>query len=522
LDRLCVIDANGATTSLNAARRATDLASIGSGVTVDVLVVGLGVTGAGAALDAASRGLSVVAVDRYDLAYGTSRWSSKLVHGGLRYLASGDIAVAYECAKERGILLTRTAPHIARPVPVILPLSAHVSPGTARLHRVGIAAGDVLRQLAGTPKAVLPLARRISADESLALAPGLRKAGLRGANLNWDGQLEDDARLVTAIARTAAGLGARILTRCRALDLDADGASLRDELTGSGLTIRARAVINATGVWADQLVDNVALRPSRGTHIVVRSESLGGLRAELTIPVEGQRGRFVVAIPQRNGLTYVGITDEPVDGPIEEVPRPPESDIDFLLGAIGDALEEPLRRTDVVGAFAGLRPLFDDGENRTADVSRRHAILTSTAGVVTVVGGKLTTYRKMAEQAVDSAIRRHRLPYRRTRTADLPLVGAASPSVLAGIAAPARLVRRYGTEAPAVAALAQGHPELDEPVAAGLEVTGAELVWAIRHEGAMNADDLLDRRCRIGLVAAERAAALPAAQRLIEAWMPAS
>jgi glycerol-3-phosphate dehydrogenase len=518
LARLCVIDGNGANTSLNPLRRTQELAQLAEGTTVDVLVVGLGVTGAGAALDAASRGLSVAAIDRYDLAWGTSRWSSKLVHGGLRYLATGDVALAYECARERGILLTRTAPHIARPLPVILPLSADVSPGAARLHRIGITAGDVLRRLGGTSKAILPRARRISAAEALALAPGLRTDGLRGANLNWDGQLEDDARLVTAIARTAAGLGARILTRCRALDLDGNGATVRDELTGSVMTIGARCVINATGVWADQLVDNLSLRPSRGSHIIVRAESIGGLGAELTIPVDGQRGRFVFAVPQPDGLVYVGITDEPVDGPIEEVPTPPESDIDFLIATLGAALAKPLRRADVVGAFAGLRPLLDDGHDNTADVSRRHAIVTSTAGVVSVVGGKLTTYRIMAEQAVDTAIRRHGLTDRRSRTAHLPLVGA--PRGPAEIRAPARLIRRYGTEAPAIAKLAREHPELGDPVLAGLETIGAELVWALLHEGAMCADDLLDRRTRIGLVASERASALPVAQRLVDAWLP--
>ncbi|TML27496.1 MAG: FAD-dependent oxidoreductase, partial [Actinobacteria bacterium] len=213
-----------ATTSLNAARRARDLADLADGAVVDVLVVGLGVTGAGVALDAAARGLSVAALDAHDLAFGTSRWSSKLVHGGLRYLAHGDVAVAYECARERGVLLTRTAPHLTRPLPVLLPLTSDVSTGVARLHRAGITAGDALRVAAGTPAALLPRARRVSAAQARRWAPGLRANGLRGGNLNWDGQLEDDARLVVAIARTAAGFGARILTRCRVTALSGDGA----------------------------------------------------------------------------------------------------------------------------------------------------------------------------------------------------------------------------------------------------------------------------------------------------------
>lgn len=485
-----------------------------------MLVVGLGVTGAGVALDAASRGLSVAAVDLADLAFGTSRWSSKLVHGGLRYLASLGVGVAYECARERGILLTRTAPHLTRRLPVVLPLAGNVPRGTARLHRAGIAAGDLLRRAAGTPPALLPRSARISTEETLRLVPGLRRAGLRGGHLNWDGQLEDDARLVTAIARTAAGLGARIITRCRVRSLAGDRALVRDELGGGELTIRTRAVVNAAGVWADQLVDGITLRPSRGTHLVLRAEDLGGLGAMLTVPVPDDRGRFVFAVPQPSGLVYVGLTDEPVDGPVEDVPAPPESDIGFLLAILGDALEVAPTRAQVVSAFAGLRPLLDDGRDRSADVSRRHAVLSSADGVVTVVGGKLTTYRAMAQDAVDAAVRHRRLAAGPSRTRRLPLVGAASRAELAGLHAPARLVRRYGVEAPAVAALAEQDPGLAEPVAPGLDVTGVELVWALRHEGALTADDLLDRRTRLGLVPADRAAALPAAERLLTAYAP--
>ena len=295
-----------------------------------MLVVGLGVTGAGVALDAAARGLSVAALDAHDLAFGTSRWSSKLVHGGLRYLAHGDVAVAYECARERGVLLTRTAPHLTRPLPVLLPLTSDVSTGVARLHRAGITAGDALRVAAGTPAALLPRARRVSAAQARRWAPGLRASGLRGGNLNWDGQLEDDARLVVAIARTAAGLGARILTRCRVTALSGDGAQVRDERSGASLTVRARSVVNAAGVWAGSLVDGLRLRPSRGTHVVLHAEAVGGLDAELLVPVPGRRAQFVFAVPQPGGVVFVGTTDEPVDT-IEDVPVAPESDVTFLL-----------------------------------------------------------------------------------------------------------------------------------------------------------------------------------------------
>jgi glycerol-3-phosphate dehydrogenase len=350
---------------------------------------------------------------------------------------------------------------------------------------------------------------------TLRLAPGLRRDGLRGGHLNWDGQLEDDARLVVAIARTAAGLGAKILTRCRVTALAGDGAQVRDELDGTQCTIRARSVVNAAGVWADQLVPGITLRPSRGTHLVLRRERLGGLDAELTVRVPGERARYVVVVPQPSGLALVGITDEPVDGPVEDVPSVPEADVDFLLDVLGSALAEPPRRSDVVGAFAGLRPLLDDGHGRTADVSRRHAVLTSPEGVVTVVGGKLTTYRRMAQDAVSAALRHHRLPAGPSTTRRLPLVGAAARSRLARSSAPEHLVRRYGSEAPAVLALTVEDPKLGEPLVPGGETIGAELVWALRQEGALDVDDLLDRRTRIGLVPADRAVAQPVAEAIL-------
>ncbi|MCX9193363.1 glycerol-3-phosphate dehydrogenase [Carbonactinospora thermoautotrophica] len=502
--------------SLNAARRARELAALAAGEVVDVLVVGLGVTGAGVALDAASRGLSVAALDAHDLAFGTSRWSSKLVHGGLRYLARGEVGIAYESARERGILLTRTAPHLTRPLPFVLPLTPAVPPRQAALAAAGSRAGDLLRLTAGTPRQTLPSPRRLTPAETRHLVPGVRAGGLRGGLLHWDGQLEDDARLVIALARTAAAHGARILPRCRAEELVGDGALVTDTLTGERFTIRARAVINATGVWAGQLVPGVTLRPSQGTHVVLPATALGGPAAALTAPVPGEHDRFVFALPQPDGLVYAGLTDEPVDGPVPDVPRPTEAEIGFLLDVLNLVLDTGLSRADVLGAFAGLRPLLPGG-GRTADLSRRHAVLTSPDGVVTVVGGKLTTYRRMAEDAVDTAIRERGLAAGPCRTTRLPLVGAAPPAQLAALPAPRRLVRRYGLEAPMVAAEAGDDPDLLAPVAPGVPVTGAELLWAIRHEGALTEDDLLDRRTRLGLVPAHREAALPMARALLAA-----
>ncbi|MFH8933778.1 glycerol-3-phosphate dehydrogenase/oxidase [Streptomyces griseosporeus] len=509
--------------SLSAARRTRELAGTVGGPPVDVLVVGLGATGAGAALDAAARGLTVAAIDAHDLAFGTSRWSSKLIHGGLRYLASGQLDVAHESAVERGVLMERTAPHLVHAQPFVLPLTPLVSRPQAALAWAGFRAGDTLRLAARTARATLPAPRRLSAVETRHLAPALRAQGVRGGLLSWDGRLSDDARLVTALARTAAARGARILSRVRALELTGTGARVRDELTGEEGEIRARAVVNATGVWAGGLVDGIRIRPSRGTHLVLRADRLGPLPAGLHIPIPGETNRFVLVLPQGDGRVYVGLTDEPVDGPVPDVPEVPETDIGFLLDVLGSVLDEPVGRGDVVGAFAGLRPLLDTAPDgpvgappRTSDISRRHAVLTSADGVVTVVGGKLTTYRRMAEDAVDAAVAARSLTAGPSPTARLPLVGAASPRTLGTLRAPRRLVRRYGTEAAAVHALALRDPALAAPLLPGHPATGAEVLWALRHEGALDASDVLDRRTRIGVVPEDRAAALDAVQALVE------
>ncbi|MEU3510704.1 glycerol-3-phosphate dehydrogenase/oxidase [Streptomyces longwoodensis] len=507
--------------SLSAHRRRRELAEAADGRTVDVLVVGLGATGAGAALDAAARGLDVVAVDAHDLAFGTSRWSSKLIHGGLRYLASAQFDVAHESAVERGVLMTRTAPHLVAAQPFVLPLTPLVSRGQASLAWAGLRAGDVLRLAARTPRGVLPAPRRLSAAEARHLAPAVRTAGLRGALLSWDGKVSDDAALVTALARTAAAHGARVLTRVRALRVSGTGARVRDELTGQEGEIRARAVINATGVWAGTLADGIRIRPSRGTHLVLRSEQLGALPAGLHIPVPGETNRFVLVLPQGDGRVYVGLTDEPAEGAVPDVPEVPESDIGFLLDVLGSALDVPVGRDEVAGAFAGLRPLLDTSAGggspgRTSDISRRHAVITSPDGVTTVVGGKLTTYRRMAQDAVDAAVTARGLHAAPSPTAGLALTGAAAPGRLRALPAPRRLVRRYGTEAAAVHALAAHDPALAEPVLPGHPVTRAELLWAVRHEGALDESDLLDRRTRIGLIGPDREEALPVAREILD------
>ncbi|WCB96439.1 Glycerol-3-phosphate dehydrogenase 1 [Baekduia alba] len=504
--------------ALNAARREADLEALQADPRpLDVLVIGGGVTGAGVALDAASRGLRTALVERRDLAWGTSRWSSKLVHGGLRYLAQGAFGIAMESARERHVLLTRTAPHLVHPIVQAVPFTPQVSAKAERELRGGLALGDGLRRAAGTSARELPRARRASADELLRIAPGVDRAGLRGALISHDAQLEDDARLVVGLARTAAAHGASILTRVAATQVAGDGAQLRDELSGATFDVRARAVINATGVWAGELIDDIRLRPSRGTHLVVPLDRLGGLAGQLTVPVPGERNRWVFAIAQRTGVAYVGLTDEPAPGPIPDVPAAPEADVDFLLATLNATLARPLTRDDVVGTYAGLRPLVESSEAKTADLSRKHAVIRSGGGLVSVVGGKLTTYRQMAQDAVDAAVDAGGLAGAAgaCRTKDLPLVGAAPRDALAAVAAPRRLVDRHGTLAPDVLALAGGDPDLLAPMLPGLDVLAVEALYAVECEGALDADDVLDRRTRIGLVDAARVQARPVVDALL-------
>lgn len=505
----------------------------GAPTDVDLVVVGLGVTGAGVALDAASRGLRVLAVDAHDIAFGTSRFSSKLVHGGLRYLASGQVGVAHESAVERGILMETTAPHLTRAMATLIPLSASVNRLQSLLAHGGLAAGDVLRRAARTSEGTLPRPRRIRTDETVRLAPPLRRDGLRGGLLGWDGQLEDDARLVTAIARTAAQHGAAVHTRARVVSATGTLVTLRDELTGAVRDVRTRMVVNAAGVWAGDLVDEIRLRPSRGTHLVLRAETLPGLEAAVFAPIPGESNRFVLVLPQPDGTIYVGLTDEPVEGPVPDVATPTEVEIGFLLDVVSASFARPLRRADVVGAYAGLRPLLDSGDDDTADLSRKHATVVSRTGVVTMVGGKLTTYRKMAEDAVDAAVARAGLSTGECVTRTLPLTGAAPRDELAALADDdgrpgfARLVRRYGADASLVlgsAAATTGLPEvaLLAPVSDTVPVTLAELVFGVTHEGAHDVADLLDRRTRVGLVPADREIAEPMARRALElAQLPA-
>jgi glycerol-3-phosphate dehydrogenase len=492
------------THALNAARRTTELAALGDGATVDLVVVGGGITGAGIALDAATRGLSVVLVEKHDLAFGTSRWSSKLVHGGLRYLATGNVGIARRSAVERGILMSRNAPHLVKPMAQLVPLLPSMSTASRALVRFGFVAGDGLRALAGTSATILPRSRRVDAERAARLAPTVRRDGLDGALLAYDGQLIDDARLVVAVARTAAQHGARILTRVAASSATGESVRLSDTLTGETLDVTARAVVNAAGVWAGDVDPSIRLRPSRGTHLVFDAAAFGNPTAALTVPIPGEVNRFVFAMPEQLGRVYLGLTDEDAPGPIPDVPQPTSGEIAFLLDTVNTALEVALTPADVIGAYAGLRPLIAS-EGRTADVSREHAITESSSGVLSIIGGKLTEYRYMAQDVLDRAAAMRGLVAGPCRTRDLPLVGAPGNPVATtrGVALPPSLVARYGAEAPNVVANAGCARPLD-PVVDGIDVTRAEFEYAVTHEGALSAEDVLDRRTRIGLVDSDR------------------
>jgi glycerol-3-phosphate dehydrogenase len=494
--------------ALSPGRREKALAEV-PGAVVDVVVVGGGVTGAGVALDAASRGLSVVLIERTDLAAGTSRWSSKLVHGGLRYLAHGEIGLARESARERAVLMGSTAPHLVRRLPFLVPDEA--GRDVTALAAAGGRAADAIRFSVPGGRGSLPSTRRVSADEVARLTPGVRPG--RGGVVFWDGQLVDDARLVVALARTAAAYGATVLTGATVTAVD--GADVHVRVEDEAFAVRAGVVVNAAGVWAQRLAPRIRLVPSRGSHLVVPGSVLGSPSAALTVPLPGSRSRYVFALPQADGLVYLGLTDEPLDGAVpDDDPVPSDAEVAQLLDTVNQVLAVPLTRDDVVGSYAGLRPLVLPGSagtgpgDATADLSRKH-LLRWDGAVLSVVGGKLTTYRAMAEETVDAVVSRLGRGAARSLTGRLPLLGAAPRSALERVAAPQRLVARYGTEAPVVEALGPA------AVVAGRPETMGELRFAVRYEGARTVGDLLDRRTRFGLVPADRERAVPVAEKVL-------
>ena len=494
----------------------------------DVLVVGGGITGAGVALDAASRGLRTALVERHDFASGTSSKSSKLVHGGLRYLQQRDFRLVYEALAERQ-RLRHTAPHLVHLLPFLIPLfgkGGAINPKLARAVNWALWMYD----LTGGAR-IGRLHQRVDADEALAHMPTLDPTKVVGGFVYWDAQT-DDARLTLTVARTAADHGAAAANHCEVVavlkggDGRVQGATVR--AGNDTFDVRARVVVNAGGVWADQVRaldeggDPGTLRPAKGVHVAVPWDRLRNDIAAV-VPVPRDR-RSVFVVPQGD-RTYIGTTDTDYDGPLDD-PRCTADDIGYLLGAVNSWVTEPLTPDDVVGSWAGLRPLVRDATSeRTADLSRRHAVLTSPSGVVTVTGGKLTTYRRMAADTVDTAVRVLG-GGGRSRTRRLRLRGADGVEALAGDTAAARmgiaadvlehLVGRHGTDARTVAAMVSADPGLGERLVPSLPHLRAEAVYAARYEMAVTLDDVLSRRIPARWLAAEASvAAAPDVARLV-------
>ena len=499
----------------------------------DVVVVGGGITGVGCALDAASRGLRTALVERDDFASGTSSKSSKLVHGGLRYLQQGDVRLVYEALAERQ-RLRRNAPHLVKALPFLLPVFG--GKGGVIPKKLSRALGSAMWMYDLTGGARIgKLHKRVSADEAHAHMPTLKRDRLAASYLYYDAEA-DDARLTLTVARTAAiEFGAVVVNRARVTAVGEPGehtwfasqgtpmrlveveATLADGST-STIEIATASVVNAAGVWADEVrhldegTDPDSIRPAKGIHITVPWDKVRNDIAAV-IPVPGDK-RSVFVVPWGD-FTFIGTTDTDYQGPVDD-PQCTADDVDYLLGAINGAVVEPLTHDDVLGTWAGLRPLVKNTDSgRTADLSRRHKVVHSDSGVVTVTGGKLTTYREMAADTIDHLLAnvltapeiRSRVR-RRTRTKRLRLLGADGYEAALGTPASERLApeavthlaNRYGGEAAGVAALVDADVNLAAPLVPGLPYLRAEAVWAVRHEMATTVDDVLSRRTRARLL----------------------
>lgn len=491
---------------------------------LDVLVIGGGVTGVGCALDAATRGLRVGLVEQRDLASGTSSRSSKLMHGGLRYLEEKDFALVYEALQERGLHTNRIAPHMVRPVSFLIPLTGRI------WQRLYYGAGVLLYDLMALARGKkFPVHRHLSRRKALELAPGLKRSSLIGGILYHDAQI-DDARHTVAVARTAARHGAHIATSTRVIDLLKDngrivGARVLDVESETEHDIRAKRVINATGVWIDDIQDmagpsGLSVRAAKGVHIVVPRSAI-----DSETGVVLRTTTSVLFIIPWGEYWLLGTTDTKWD--LDRAhPAASSTDIEYLLEQANAALDRPLRRDDVVGVYAGLRPLISGEADETARLSREHAVAQPVPGLISIAGGKYTTYRVMAADAIDMAVEGLGRPTGASVTDRVELIGAdewdtvkdSGPELAARHGLPEavvkRLLWRHGSGSAAVLALADDQPELLE-VLPGAGYIAAEAIYAVRHEGALHLEDVLARRMRIsietidrGIEIADRVAAL--------------
>jgi glycerol-3-phosphate dehydrogenase len=497
------------------------MAATSIGAELDILVVGGGVVGAGAALDAATRGLTVGLVEARDFASGTSSRSSKLIHGGLRYLEMLDFRLVAEALQERGLLIQKLAPHLIKPVPFVYPL---VHRGWERLYAgSGVALYDTLGLLSGRSRGV-PHHRHLTRRGARRIVPALKKDALIGALQYYDAQV-DDARHTMFIARTAAAYGAHVASRSRVVGLLREGervvgAQVHDLESGRTFDVRARQVVNATGVWTDETQGLAGergqfhVRASKGIHLVVprdriRSDSGLILRTEKSV---------LFVIPWGSHW-IIGTTD--TDWSLGKAhPAASAADISYLLDHVNTVLDPPLTADDVEGVYAGLRPLLSGESESTSKLSREHAVAHSVPGLVVIAGGKYTTYRVMAKDAVDAAV--HALETVDGRkvpesvTDDVPLLGAEGYHALwngrtvlaqrSGLheARIEHLLNRYGSLVFEVLDLVAADPTLREPLAGASDYLRAEAVYAASHEGARHLDDVLARRTRISIETFDR------------------
>ncbi len=501
----------------------------------DLIVVGAGVNGAGIARDAAMRGLSVLLLDKGDLSAGTTSWSTRLVHGGLRYLEHAEVGLVRESLQERERLL-RTAGHLVRPLAMIIPIYAADRRGPGRI-RLGMAAYDAL-SLRGS----LDRHHMLSAAELFEREPGLAPDGLEGAALYHDAQLEFPERLVVENALSASDCGAVVITYARVERILVEqgvvrGVELRDRLGGGRHTARGEMVVNAAGPWVDEVLRGARGRAERriggtkGSHVVV-APFAGAPRSALYVEA-GEDARPFFVVPW-NGLYLIGTTDSRYEGDLDQV-EPDDGEVDYLVREANRVLPRAgLTRSSVLYAYAGVRPLPYAEDGAADSVTRRHIVHDHApdlaAGLISIVGGKLTTYRSLAAEAVDLVYERLGRRSPRSRTADLPLPGgsaaafgafAATFKATSGLdeATAARLLRIYGTRAADVAELAQGDEDLRQPIDGAPGSLAAEVVHAVLHEGAETLTDVLMRRAMIGLgrsagIGPDRAAAAVAGRHL--------
>lgn len=513
--RTAALTAQARQEALNRLRRSAD-----QGDELDILVVGGGVTGAGIALDAVTRGLSTAIVEAQDWASGTSSRSSKLVHGGLRYLQMLDFHLVREALTERDLLITRLAPHLVKPVSFLYPLENRV--WERAYVGAGVALYDTLATVSGSRRA-MPIHRHLTRKGMERLFPDLRHDAAIGAVRYWDASV-DDARLVATLVRTAVSYGAHAASRTQVIDLQTTtggavtGAVVQDLETGERIDVRARHVINATGVWTEQTEalagseGGLRVLASKGIHIVVPRSRIAGDTGLIL-----QTEKSVLFIIPWSRYWVIGTTDTPWTQELTH-PVATSADIDYVIEHANAVLSRPISREDVIGTWAGLRPLLQPGTKEgtsSAKVSREHTVASPTPGLTVIAGGKLTTYRVMAKDAVDFAIgsRATTLP---SLTHELPLVGAEGLHVLQRQARAIgkrygwdrprmdHLLHRYGSLLGELTDLCDERPELARPLAHAPAYVGAEIVYAASHEGALHLDDVLMHRTRLNYEQADK------------------